>query len=417
MASTHESGRKLTSSNLIWHLTEEANSIALEDSINKSNAAMMATSSTTSSKGKGAKGKGKSKGKSKVHCSNPDSDKDGHTFDQCFTKGGGKEKEAPEWFKKLAARKAASASAHVTDNGNDDDENYAMLTYSLPDDPTALVITSDFKAEAHAISREHGIILDSGTSHHFSPDCSKLMNYREISPKPIRAADGRTFSALGKGDLKVELSNGDQKPTPIMLKNVYYSPHMAFTLMSVSCIDQAGFSLFIKGGTCIIRSSKSNVVGRIPLVRGLYRIGSSFGPSSTPSANSASKLMSISDLHRKLGHINHNDLRKMVKAEMVTGINVNLDSKPEFCEVCVKAKAEQKPFPKKSETAYTKYREKVVSDLWGPAKVESLGGKKYYFLFKDLSSPEEKVYFLRAKSEAFINYKKYEAWALTQRGA
>ena len=185
-ATAHESGRKLTSSNLIWHLTEEANSLTLEDSINKSNAAMMAASSTTSSKGKGAKGKGKSKGKLKVHCSNPNCDKDSHTFDQCFAKGGGKEKEAPEWFKKLAARKVASASAHVADNGNDDDENYVMLTYSLPDDPTALIVTSDFKAEAHAISGEHGIILDSGASHHFSPDCSKLMNYREISPEPIR---------------------------------------------------------------------------------------------------------------------------------------------------------------------------------------------------------------------------------------
>jgi hypothetical protein len=61
-----------------------------------------------------------------------------------------------------------------------------------------------------------------------------------------------TFSALGKGDLKVELPNGDQKPTLIMLKNIYYSPHMVFTLMLVSCVDQAGFSLFIKGGTCII---------------------------------------------------------------------------------------------------------------------------------------------------------------------
>jgi hypothetical protein len=107
----------------------------------------------------------------------------------------------------------------------------------------------------------------------------------------------------------------------------------------------------------------------------------------------------------------------MVKEGMVTGIEVDLDSKPEFCEVCVKAKADRKPFPKKSETVYTKYGEKVVSDLWGPARVESLGGKKYYFLFKDLASREEKVYFLKAKSEAFLDYKKYEAWALVQRSA
>jgi len=264
-ATAHESGRKLTSSNLIWHLTEEANSITLEDSINKSNAAMMAAASRS----KDSRGKPKLKGKPKAHCSNPNCNKDGHTLDQCFVKGGGKEKEALEWFKKLAARKTASVSVHVAKNiENDDADNYTMLTYSLPDDPTALIVTSDFTAKAHATSGAAGIILDSGASRHFSPDHSKLMNHREINPKPIRAANGHTFSTLRKGDLKVELPNGDQKPTPITLKNVYYSPHMAFTLMSVSCVNQAGFSLCIKNGACIIHSSKSNIIGHIPLVWG-----------------------------------------------------------------------------------------------------------------------------------------------------
>jgi hypothetical protein len=47
---------------------------------------------------------------------------------------------------------------------------------------------------------------------------------------------------------------------------------MAFTLMSVSCIDWARYSLYIKGGTCVIRSLKLNIIGRIPEVWGLYRV-------------------------------------------------------------------------------------------------------------------------------------------------
>ena len=285
-ATAHKSGKKLTSTNLIWHLTKEANSLALEDSINKSNPAMMVA---TKSKDSG-KGKGKSKGKEKMHCSNPNCNKNGHMIKNCFMKGGGKEKEAPEWFKKLAARQAASASAHVTKKGQDDDENYAMLTYDEPEDPTALIVTSDFRAEAHAISTDHGIILDTGASRHFSPDRSNLMNYREISPEPVRAADGCTFSGLGQGDLKVKLPNGDQRSTPVMLKNAYYSPNLAFTLISVSCANKAGFSFFIKGGNCIVRSPKSNVIGRIPPIRGLYHVGGSFNSSPAPSANVALKL-------------------------------------------------------------------------------------------------------------------------------
>ena len=52
----------MTSPNLIWHLTKEANTIALEDSINKSNSMMIAAISKT----KNEKGKNKSKTKEKL---------------------------------------------------------------------------------------------------------------------------------------------------------------------------------------------------------------------------------------------------------------------------------------------------------------------------------------------------------------
>ena len=95
----------------------------------------------------------------------------------------------------------------------------------------------------------------------------------------------------------MELPNGDQKPTPITLKNAYYSPHMAFTLMSVSCIDRAGFSLFIKGGACVIRSPKLNIISRVPLVRGLYHISNSPFSHRMHVASAAINQISISELH------------------------------------------------------------------------------------------------------------------------
>ena len=70
---------------------------------------------------------------------------------------------------------------------------------------------------------------------------------------------------------------------------------------------------------------------------------------------------------------------------MVTGIKLDMSSKSGFCEVCVKAKAARKPFPKESITEYKTYGAKVVADVWGPAPVRSIGGKEYYLLFKDLS--------------------------------
>jgi hypothetical protein len=262
-------------------------------------------------------------------------------------------------------------------------------------------------------------ILDSGASHHFSPDHPQFQNYKElVSPEPIRAADGQTFSAVGKGDIQIELPNGDQKPTPIMLKSIYYSLHMAFTLMSVSCIDRAGFSLFIKGGTCVIQSLKSNIIGHIPQVRGLYHVNDS--PTSSQHTHITSttvKQILISELHQQMGHVNHEDLQCMVENGMVTSINLDILSKLEFCKACIKAKATHKPFSKESKTEYKSYSNKVVSGVWGPASVQSIGGNHYYNLYQDQSSHEEAIYFMKNKSDTFHDYKKYEAWVKVQRGA
>lgn len=64
--------------NLIWHLNEEANSLALKDTINESNEAMATAK---------VQGKGKEK-QTKAKCTNCKTP--GHTTDQCWMKGGGR---------------------------------------------------------------------------------------------------------------------------------------------------------------------------------------------------------------------------------------------------------------------------------------------------------------------------------------
>ena len=415
-----QTGKKLTASDVIWHLTEEATSVEVEDTINKSNAAMMAsTSKSKDDKGKGKSNKSNKSSKDDILCSNTNCGRRGHTGDQCWAEGGGKAGQAPEWWKKITKSKKASANVAENKSANKDEpDNFAMLASIFPNDETALTCTSDFQSEAHAASSHSGIIIDSGASRHFSPDRSKFLNYQEfVNQEPIRAADGCTFHALGKGDIQIMLPNGNNKSTRIMLKEVYYSPIMAFTLISVSCVDRAGFSLLIRGGICEIKTTASNIIGRIPQVRGLYRISDNKSPSRPlHTANVADKQISINELHQRMGHVNHEDLRRMVEKGMITGISLDMSSKAEFCESCIKAKAARKPFLKESKSKYFSYGEKVVSDVWGPAPIKSLGGKHYYLLFMDLFSHEERIYFLAHKSEVFDHYKKYEAWVNVQRG-
>jgi len=112
-----------------------------------------------------------------------------------------------------------------------------------------------------------------------------------------------------------------------------------------------------------------------------------------------------------MGHINHDDLRRMVQMGAVTGIDLDFESKPEFCAACVEGKSTRRPFPKKSESSDAKaYGDKVVTDIWGPAEEMSLGRHKYAVPFMDVATHEERPYFAANKSEHFARYKEYEAW-------
>ena len=112
----------------------------------------------------------------------------------------------------------------------DTEEDYAFL---IDSDDIALVCTSDFHEEAFKAGlTSPSIIIDCGASSHFTPDRDKLFDYEKLSTLPIRAADGRTFAAHGHGKMKILLPMGEgKKPISVMLTNVYYSPHLAFTLV------------------------------------------------------------------------------------------------------------------------------------------------------------------------------------------
>ena len=70
----------------------------------------------------------------------------------------------------------------------------------------------------------------------------------------------------------------------------------------------------------------------------------------TETANAASTKMSINEAHRKLGHIAYSAVKYAITKGMIAGIELDLDSKVEFCEACAKAKSACQPFPKESET-------------------------------------------------------------------
>jgi hypothetical protein len=91
----------------------------------------------------------------------------------------------------------------------------------------------------------------------------------------VHTADGSTLSAIGRGDVKVDLPLGDRR-TSVVLKNALYAPTMAFTLISTNRITAAGMAVLFEGRMCKILSKgpERKVIAEIPQVEGLYSIWS-----------------------------------------------------------------------------------------------------------------------------------------------
>ncbi|KAF8869974.1 hypothetical protein CPB85DRAFT_1521256, partial [Mucidula mucida] len=94
--------------------------------------------------------------------------------------------------------------------------------------------------------------------------------------------------------------------------------------------------------------------------------------------------VTLMELHHICGHRDPASLRRMYIDGHIEGIKLDLNSKAKFCEICAKAKAKRKPFPKEGHYEYVQGAgDKVVTDLIGPMDVKSLGGARYACTFRD----------------------------------
>ena len=167
---------------------------------------------------------------------------------------------------------------------------------------------------------------------------------------------------------------------------------------------------------CHIWARRREKVGVIPKnQKGLYRV-----EHEQDSAHAAVEALTLDQFHRRMGHISPEIACKLVQDKFVTGVRLEHtpSGNPFFCESCVYAKATRKSVPKarQGERA-TKFGQETHSDLWGPAPVESKGGKHYYVTHIDDKMRLTHLNLLRKKSEAPAAYKAYEAWCETQLGA
>jgi hypothetical protein len=256
-------------------------------------------------------------------------------------------------------------------------------------------------------------LFDSGASRHMTGRRNRLINFTDIEAKPITAADKRTFNAIGKGDMYIDIPNGSET-FQVLLCDVLYSPNMGVTLVSIGKITDTGSTVLFHGNTCRIFDSSRTLLAEIPKQNGLYR---TFTPHSETGslAGRVAEVLTINELHRRLGHVGHDAARILVEKGLVQGVELDPDSKPTTCSSCVWGKGHRKVIQKeREEKRAAALGHEIHSDLWGPAPVETINHKEYFVSFTDDCKRYTVIYLMAKKSETFENYLTFEAWLKTQ---
>ena len=255
--------------------------------------------------------------------------------------------------------------------------------------------------------------LDSGATTHLCNDKKSFRNITDSNRGVLNMADSSTSEILGKGTVQFTTKvHGDLKN--VSLENASHAPDLRTNLLSVAKITDRGYSVLFKKSLAEVINAKGNTELYAQRIGDLYCVQEN-GESACAVSSAKTCKATIEVLHRRFGHANVKDVSDAVRKGAVTGIQLTNAFTKMDCDVCLKGKMARTPFPKESNRK-SEMLQLIHTDVWGPCRVTSLGGAKYYIEFIDDHSKWCEVRFLKSKAEALNATKEYVALVERQKG-
>ena len=120
----------------------------------------------------------------------------------------------------------------------------------------------------------------------------------------------------GIGKLVIDVPNGDNHFCRLQLSGVQYSLEIAYTLVLIGWLDEAGFSLLFRNGKCLIHGPDGkNIWEVLKALRKVYRVEHVEGE-----ASAAEKVLTLECFHHCMGHISFQTAKQLVKNEYIMGM-------------------------------------------------------------------------------------------------
>ena len=334
---------------------------------------------------RGSSSSGKARSKSRVkrkfcnYCH-----KKGHVIEECY-KLKNKEKE-----------KAAAKGKHVSGSGEAD-------VAEVGSDGELLTVSGG------GSSLPDAWIMDTGCTFHMCPNRDWFHTYEDVDQGSVSMGDEHIQRIKGMGTVRIRMFDGVIRT----FGNVRYVPGLRRNLLSLSSLEEKGYDFAGKDGILRVFRGKTTILKAYRKTSNLYFLDGQTVTGDAAVASKGSSDMDRSRLwHLRLGHMSFHGMSELSRRGLLGGDKVD---ELEFCEECVYGKQKRVRFMSGKHTTKGPL-DYIHSDLWGPARVTSVGGASYMLTIIDDFSRKVWSFFLKHKGDVFSTFRNWKVMIEKQSG-
>ncbi|VFR01652.1 unnamed protein product [Cuscuta campestris] len=244
-------------------------------------------------------------------------------------------------------------------------------------------------------------VMVTGCGYHI---CTSMQNLHEVrhlteGEVQLKVGNGALVNALAVGTYVLSLPSGFL----LHLKNCLFVHAINRNIISVSCLDKAGFSINVKD-KCLSVFRNDIYYATAKMTNGLYILDLDATVYNVDVKRSKPNSLNLTYLwHCRLGHINEKRISKLRHSGVLDSFDLE---SYDVCQSCLLGKMTKAPFTGHGERA-SDVLGLIHSDVCGPINTEARGRFSYFVTFTDDLSRYGYVYLMKHKSECFDKFKEF----------